>query len=243
MAAPLHHPLEHPNLPLRAYQIIKGWIVNQDLGPGAKLQEDALADRLGVSRTPIREALSRLAQEGLVTMVPRRGTFVVDLTREDIVELYEVREAIEGMAAHLAARRRTPDQLRQMQAAFAPFRDGVGPGDLTAYAQADLLFHDLLLRAAGNRGLQQVAGSLNDRMQMLRLRSVVLPGRASRSLAEHGRIIEALAAADPEAAEVAAREHMRNVRDDVLRALAAGPPTGGARPGGGDGGGAGRGGA
>lgn len=128
MAAPLHQPLAHPNLPLQAYEIIKGWIVNQDLAPGMKLQEDALADRLGVSRTPFREALSRLAQEGLVTMVPRRGTFVVDLTQEDIVDLYEAREAIEGMAAHLAARRRTPDHLRQMQAAFAPFRDGAGRG-------------------------------------------------------------------------------------------------------------------
>lgn len=128
MAAPLHQPLAHPNLPLRAYEIIKGWIVNQDLGPGMKLQEDALAERLGVSRTPIREALSRLAHEGLVTMVPRRGTFVVDLTQEDIVDLYEVREAIEGMAARLAARRRTAEQLRQMQAAFAPFRGGAGRG-------------------------------------------------------------------------------------------------------------------
>lgn len=243
MPAPLPHPLDHPNLPLRAYEIIKGWIVNHDLAPGMKLQEDALAGRLGVSRTPIREALSRLAQEGLVTMVPRRGTFVVDLTREDITELYEVREATEGMAAHLAAGRRSSEQLRQMQAAFAPFQHGVGPEDLTAYSQADLLFHDLLIRAAGNRSLQQVAGSLNDRIQMLRLRSVVLPGRVSRSLAEHRRILEALAAADAAAAEAAAREHIRNVRDDVLRALAAGLLKAGSRAGAMDGSGAGQGGA
>lgn len=107
--------MDHPNLSTRAYEVIKRKIVNGEITPGTKLQEDRLAEELGISRTPIREALSRLAQEGLVEIIPRRGTYVVEFSLFDIVHLLEIREALEGMAARLAATNIARETLAEMK--------------------------------------------------------------------------------------------------------------------------------
>lgn len=211
--------LEHPNLAVKVYEILKNRIVNQEILSGIKLQEEVLAEELGVSRTPVREALNRLAQEGLVEMVPRRGTFVVKPSLSDIKELLEVREVLEGMAARLVATKITDEILEEMKKYFEGREQQIRGGYLEEYSKADVNFHDLLLRACGNERLVRMMNNLYDYIQMLRLRTVILPGRAEKSLKEHLMIIDALEKRDPDLAEKKIREHIRNVKIDVLKAL------------------------
>lgn len=218
--------LDHPNLPTRAYEVIKRKIVNGEITPGTKLQEDRLAEELGISRTPVREALSRLAQEGLVEIIPRRGRYVVDLSLPDIIHLLEIREALEGMAARLATANITREALARMRAYFEGRGKEIRRKDFEGYLQADMDFHDLLMKTSGNERLVQLMSTLYDHIQMLRLRSVVLPGRAEASLREHLSIIEALEKEDPDLAEERVREHIRNVKADVIKALKGGTSSG-----------------
>lgn len=211
--------LSRVSLPTQIYQLLKRRIVTNDLALGLKLTEQQLAKELGVSRTPIREALNRLIQDGLVTASPGRGAFVATFQPYDIVEFFEVREALEGMAARLAASRITREALtrlrRQLEAGVAHGeRDGY-----TGYLEADRKFHEAVTSASGNRHLCQLMGALRERIQILRHRSVVLPGRARKSFQEHLNIIEALSRHDQAVAEERMRAHIRNVKEDLIATI------------------------
>jgi DNA-binding GntR family transcriptional regulator len=215
--------LDRVNLPIRVCDVLRSRIIANELPDGAKLTEDSLAKELGVSRTPVREAFNRLAQEGLVTVFPGRGAFVATLSFSDMVQLLEIRETLEGMAARLATNRLTKTNLeklrRQMEVAL---EKSVG-NDYTGYLDVDRRFHESLISASGNQHLSQLMKSLRDRIQMLRRRSVILPGRAHKSFQEHLQIIDALAARDPDLAEERIRIHIRNVKSDLTIAMADGP--------------------
>ncbi len=211
--------LARVNLPTRVYDLVKRRIVSNELPFGTKLSEDNLARQLGVSRTPIREALNRLAQEGLVTVSPGRGAFVATLSFDDMVQLLEIREALEGMAARLASSRITKstlNKLRELLEVGAPERERNG---YKGYLDADREFHDAITSACGNHHLSRLMRSLRDRIQMLRYRSVILPGRARKSFREHLQIIDALNRRDADLAEERIRTHIRNVQSDLRAAL------------------------
>jgi DNA-binding GntR family transcriptional regulator len=211
--------LSRVNLPTQIYSLLKQRIVGNKVSFGYKLTEFHLAEELGVSRTPIREALNRLVQDGLVTVIPGRGAFVTSFSAEDMIELFDVREALEGMAARLASSKMTEKTLEKIRDHLEAGMAERKRNGYTGYVEADREFHEAITSACGNRHLSQLMASLRERIQMLRHRSVILPGRASKSFQEHLAIIEALSLHDPDPAEQRMRTHIRNVKADLIIAM------------------------
>ncbi len=188
-----------------AYQFIVEGIQSGRLGPGTRLREIELAQTIGLSRTPLREALSRLQREGLAVNDPARGLIVTELSHSMTSELYIMREVLEGTAARLAARHASDveiDFLREINQ-----RDALltAPEELAANNR---LFHSTLYRCAHNHYLVKTLKSLQESMMLLGRTTLAAPGRAQSSRAEHLAIVEALARRDPKAAELAVRAHI-----------------------------------
>jgi DNA-binding GntR family transcriptional regulator len=212
--------LDRVSLSIRVYDHVKRRIVANELPFGSKLTEDGLAKELGISRTPIREALNRLAQDRLVTVSPGRGAFVATFSFDDMVQLLEIRETLEGMAARLASNRITKETLEKLRQRLEATAQKQEHNGYKGYLDADRDFHECVIAACGNHQLSQLMKSLQDRIQMLRSRSVMLPGRARKSFQEHMEIIDALSARDPDLAEEKIRTHIRNVKGDLEIAMA-----------------------
>lgn len=220
---------------------IRRLIEHGELAPGMRLPgERQLADRLKMSRGTVREALQFLGAMGLVATRRGGGSFVraapgdahelrpgwhawVDRHRRHILEILEAREACEAFAAELAARRIGPDHLEQMVDALRRMAEATAAKDITGLVQADLRFHDALLRASGNASLRKMAGALGERLVPERAATWDLPGRAERSHVEHQAIYEAVRSGDPTGAAQAARQHLRSVRDDIVTHLMTSP--------------------
>jgi len=206
-----------PNLRDQVYDILKNMIVLREIGPGEKVNEEQFARQTGVSRTPIREALCRLENEKIVKMIPRRGAFVQKQSPETVREVLEVREALEGLVTRLATLNMDENLLNKLRNDL----DGISrvPDEkryLTQYTQADVQFHLLLMKAARNRMLTTMMETVNTHLQIIRLRTVVLPGRAKKTVAEHYRILEAMEKRDAGAAETLMKQHIESVRIDAL---------------------------
>lgn len=209
--------IESPNLRQRVYEILKRAIIFQEIGPGQKIDEEGVAKQLGVSRTPIRESLCRLENEGIVKIIPRRGAFVVRHSKESIIEILLVREVLEGFAARLAVDHIDERAIEEMRSLFRDFSEANIRDRSKDYAQADLKFHTLIVKKSQNSWLMSIMNILNDHIQMLRLRTVALEGRPEHSLLEHRKIIEALEKGNSSLAESLMRRHIQNVRKSVLR--------------------------
>lgn len=207
---------EYPNLRERVYEILKRSIIFQEIPPGNKIDEESLAKTLGVSRTPIRECLCKLENEGIVEIIPRRGAFVVKHSKERIVEILLVREVLEGFAARLAVEHMDERTIEEMKSLFKGFSESNIRDRSKDYVQADLEFHARIVKKSKNNLLIDLMNILNDHVQMLRLRTVALKGRPERSLSEHIRIIEAMERRNSSLAESLMRRHIRNIRRSVL---------------------------
>ena len=189
----------------QAYSFIVEGIQSGRLVPGTRLRETDLAEKTGLSRTPIREALSRLQLEGLLTMDAARGLIVTELDHSMASELYAMREVLEGTAARLAARHASDveiDFLREINVRDAQLSTA------EALAANNRLFHETLYRCAHNRYLVKTLNTLQESMMLLGRTTLSTPGRAESSRTEHAAIVEALARRDPDAAEQAARAHI-----------------------------------
>ncbi len=208
--------LIHPNLSSRIYELLKEDILRGKVSSGDHLSESQLALELGVSRIPVREAISRLAQEGIVEVLPRRGAFVADLSEEQIIELYDVREVLEGLAARLAAERVTGEVIEQMKNYFKSQEVPSKKKNFKDYSIAVFSFHKLLVQTSRNERLVSIMNGLFDQIRLLQLKSVTLSGPGDRPLREHRAIIESLERHDPDLAEKLTRGHIRNVKSDVL---------------------------
>ncbi len=171
-----------------------------------KLDEQQLCRDLGVSRTPIREALSFLEQEGLVRSVPRRGVFVVRKTKREIVEMITVWAAIESMAARLATARASAEELGALRALFAAFEDDPS-AHLGEYSQANMAFHKAIIRMGGCALMVELTDGFFIHMRAVRAVTMGQDNRAQRSMADHRAIIDALERRDADAAERLVREH------------------------------------
>jgi DNA-binding GntR family transcriptional regulator len=208
---------EVPNLRERVYQALKEMIIFKEIPPGEKLDEDSLANQLGVSRTPIRESLYRLENEGIVKIIPRRGAFIVKHSKESINEILSVREVLEGLSAREAANHITDAALEVLESLSEKFSESNVRLLSKEYLQVDVKFHKTIIEASKNEWLISLMNILNDHIQMLRLRTVTFQGRPEQSLSEHRRILEALKAGDPLLAESLMREHINNVRESYLK--------------------------
>ncbi|MGE5509357.1 MAG: GntR family transcriptional regulator [Chitinophagales bacterium] len=201
-----------------AYEQLKERIISCQLMPGFVLSEQALAEELGMSRTPVREALVQLAQDSLVKISPRRGAFVAELSIQDIAEIFELREALETWVVRKIAGSVPVSRLEEFQAAFQRLAKGdlYQPG---GYIEADEEFHRFLVLQAGNRRCETLFKNLQDQNQRIRILSTRQPGRLAETQTEHLAIVEALSQGNSEAAAAAMATHIRNARVAAMRLL------------------------
>jgi DNA-binding GntR family transcriptional regulator len=202
----------------KAYQLVKEKIITLELPPASLIDERALLEELELGRTPIREALQRLAAEGLVNVVPRRGTFVANISITDLPKIFEVRILLEGFCARLAAQRVTEDQIAQMEKLFCDLGQ-VPNGDIKALMAADERFHHLLYQAAGNEFLAEILDRLY--APSLRLWYLVLDrlGDVRDAVERHRGTIEALKAGDGARAEALIQQHIAQFQQEVKAVL------------------------
>ena len=196
------------NLSERAYFRIKKMISDYRFSPGSRLNVEQLARDLGTSRTPIWEAVRRLEQEGLVKNIPNRGVFLVELTREAVVELYTVREVLEGMAARLAVQRLSDKALEKMEKQLQAQEKFVAEEDLVAYSKSDFDFHACIYAACGNAILREMLESIKDKVRPFKMRITPI---LTELFNDHQMIVRALRLRDPLLAEMAFREHNQRV--------------------------------
>jgi DNA-binding GntR family transcriptional regulator len=198
---------------------IRARIVRGDFPPGAPLSENTLAAELGVSKTPIREALLRLSMEGLVTIRPQRGSFVFDMTAEEIVELGELRETLEVAALRLAAARDRAELVAELQTIVADMAAALEAGCFARYRTLDADFHAAFFRHCGNRFFVGSYEGFAFRVQALRARLSNDPALNFKSLGEHGEMAELLAAGRTADAAALLARHVRGTVADYVRTL------------------------
>jgi DNA-binding GntR family transcriptional regulator len=201
--------LENLTLWQRVYDHLREEILAGTLGPGAELAEVALSEQLGVSRGPIREAIGRLASEGLVTVRPRRGAVVRSLSKEEFLELYQVREALEMMAVTLAVPRLRPEDVEELQGLIDAMGEHAERREIGEFFEANATFHARLFAASGNGKLQELYRQLLGQLGRYRLRSLLLRGNLQRSVAEHAAILRAAKRGDADRAAHLMSEHIR----------------------------------
>jgi DNA-binding GntR family transcriptional regulator len=191
------------------------------LQPGERLMEIQLAEDLGVSRTPVREAIRKLEMEGYVIMMPRRGTYVADLSIRDINEVFEIRTSLESLASGLAAERINEDELEKLQRLLVEIGAYIKSGDMDSIVRTDTEFHDLLYQASRNSRLVGIISNLREQLTRFRTTSMSFPGRLKATLEEHRKIVEAIAQGDEKAARKAAEHHMEKSEQTLLASMKA----------------------
>ena len=208
-------------LPLRdvVFHTLRQAILKGELKPGERLMEVALAQRMGVSRTPVREAIRKLELEGLVTMAPRRGAQVANITEKDLNDVLEVRIALENMAIEKACSRITPEVLEALKKAEKTFEKEMRGGDLVRMAEADEAFHGIIYQASDNRRLIQVVNNLREQIYRYRLEYLKEEEYRKQLAAEHNALITALSKRDTIRAQEIAFSHIENQRQAILRSV------------------------
>jgi DNA-binding GntR family transcriptional regulator len=195
----------------RAYEALHDAIVQGELSPGERLIEEELADRLGLSRGAVRGAILRLGHEGLVVRERNRGARVRRFTLDEAVEVLEARAALESLAAGYAALRRTKAEARELRSIVDDMKRLHKAGELLAMSERNAVLHRRILEISGHHVASDICARLHSQVVRFQFRTVLAPGRPQGSLAEHGRIVSAIAAGDRAAAEAAMREHLTNV--------------------------------
>lgn len=212
-----------PSLSQQAYQAIKHKIVSLELPPGAVIDENALRQELGLGRTPIREALKRLALEKLVTIIPRRGMFVTDIGITDLRRLFEVRVTLESLAARMAAKRGRPFHWRQMEAALRPLRhvdtSAARPSDNETLIAIDEACHYIMYEAADNEFLEDTLTTMYALSLRLWYFSLSKIGKMHSTILEHRQILEALRDGDGVLAAELLEDHIRSFQDEIQAAM------------------------
>lgn len=209
-------------LPLRdvVFNTLRQAILRGELKPGERLMEIALSKRLGVSRTPVREAIRMLELEGLVTMIPRKGAQVAQITEQDLNDVLEVRLGLEELAVRFACERITEEELKALEDAVQQFEHAMSEDDLTNLAEADVKFHEIIYNSTHNRRLVQIINNIRE--QMYRYRIEYLKDVESRKtlVKEHYAVWASLKNRDVESAKKHIGVHIRNQQEAILRSLA-----------------------
>ena len=199
------------------YRRLKERIISGSLAPDTRLIELSIAAEFGVSRTPVREALKRLAAENLVLADPARGMVVHAPDASEIEDVFVMRESLDGLAARLAAHRITPSELSRMRLIVESMREAVAHDRREQIVLANQRFHDVIYSAAGNRMLTRVASDLRDYVRRFSTLPFASPGRVEHVLTEHEGILDALERHDPDAAQRASDTHLAAAREYLVR--------------------------
>ena len=205
-------------LPLRdvVFNTLRQAILTGELKPGERLMEIHLADRLGVSRTPIREAIRKLELEGLVTMIPRRGAEVAQITEKSMKDVLEVRRALDALCAELACDRITDEELENLRLACDAFETAVKTKDAKKIAQADVALHDIIVRSTGNQRLIQLVNNLSEQMYRYRFEYIKDSSQHQNLIDEHRIIYQSIVCKDKKTAADAARTHIDNQEKAIM---------------------------
>ncbi len=210
-------------IPLRdvVFKTLRQGILTGELKPGERLLEMHLAQRLGVSRTPIREAMRKLELEGLVIMVPRRGAEVANISSKSLKDVLEVRVALDSLAASLACERITQEGLDELHRACEEFAKTTREKELdaTKIAKADVALHDVIVRATGNERLQQMISNLSEQMYRYRFEYIKDASYHARLIEEHERIYEYIRLRDKEKAVDEITNHIHNQLTSIMEHL------------------------
>lgn len=207
--------------PLReiVFEAIREAIINGDLKQGERLMETQLADEMGVSRTPVREAIRKLELEGFVVMIPRKGAYVAGLSLKDIVDVFEIRAALEALAGSLAAERMTDDELEELERLLVRIGECAERKDVEQFVELDTQFHDILFQASRNARLSQMINNLRDQIQRFRTTSLAYPGRLKYAFDEHKKIVEALSERNSELVAILAKDHIESAENSFMDAF------------------------
>ena len=204
----------------RAYAALRDVIVSCNIYAQAddvRLDERQLASDLGISRTPVREAMAQLEREGFVRSVPRRGVYVVRKSRQEVVELITAWAALESMAARLITQTASDQEIAALRKMFATFENGTLHAKLDEYSEVNIQFHQAIIGMSRNRVLADLAENLFTHMRMIRRKTIGEQDRVDRSIRDHMNIIEALEARDTARAEALVREHALGLAEHVRK--------------------------
>ena len=209
----------HNHRPLReiVYEELKRQILVGEIAPGTRMMEVDLAEEMGVSRTPVREAIRKLEKEGLVTIEPRRGAYASDISIKDILDVLEVRQTLEGMAASLAARKVTEEEKQDFIRANAAYKAAILSGNTDEIIKNDEYFHQLIVNYSDNKTLTQLLSQVQE--LALRFRYIYYDdfSRYERMPKEHEEIEEAILSGDIEKAKIVAEEHVAHLKEFVIK--------------------------
>lgn len=212
----LHKIGDSLSLKDKAYATIKEAILSLKLRPGTPLVETQLAEEMGISKTPVRAALEELEREGFVTRILFKGTYVTEVTVKDLVEIFQLRAVLEGLAARLATPLFSPQELDQIARNLTASEAALAEGNLVRCSKLGKSLHDAIIDKADNRRLTLIIRNLDDHVQRFRMLSDQIGGRLNKSVKEHRRVLEALRRRDPDGAEQAMRGHLHSVLQDLF---------------------------
>ncbi len=208
-------------LPLRdvVFNTLRQAILRGELKPGERLMEIQLANKLGVSRTPIREALRKLELEGLVNMVPRKGAEVADITEKSLRDVLEVRKALEELSVQLACEKITEEEIEELKRAAERFKDTLDDQDVTKIAEADVAFHDIIYTATDNQKLILLLNNLREQMYRYRVEYLKKEEAYPQLIAEHEELIDNISKRNKEEATRIMCEHIDNQVATVINVI------------------------
>lgn len=208
-------------LPLReiVFNTLRQAILTGDLKPGERLMEIHLADRLGVSRTPIREAIRKLELEGLVKMEPRKGATVAEITEKNLRDVLEVRRNLDTFAVELACERITEEQLAELKQLVDDFEGIMQKGDSKTIAEADVEFHNFIVKVTGNDRLLQLVNSLSEQVYRYRFEYIKDETTHQELMEEHREIFDCILSKDPSRAKEAMKRHITNQENGIINHL------------------------
>lgn len=205
--------------PLRelVFEALRQAIVDGVLEPGERLMEVQLAEDLGVSRTPVREAIRKLELAGFVMMIPRRGAYVADISLKDVADVFEIRGALEALAAELAAERASEEEIEQLERLLVEISQTIEKRDVEGLIELDTRFHDTLFKASRNERLGQILSQLREQIHRYRTQTLSNPARMRVALEEHRGIVEAVADRNGELARRLAFEHIESAENSLMQ--------------------------
>lgn len=206
---------QHKPLRILVYEELRMLIMTGQIKPGTRMMEIELADSMGVSRTPVREAIRQLEKDNLVTIEPRRGAYVSDISAVDMQDMLIVREPLEGLATYLASQNMTEEQVKVIEQVNNDYEAALRNNDQEKLIQADTHFHNLITQGSGNEYLINILLELQE--QVLRFRYIYFKSskRAEDIVNEHRMILEALKAGDAEKSSLYCKNHIKNLRETI----------------------------
>lgn len=207
--------------PLREviFNTLREAIIVGELKPGERLMEVQLAEKMGVSRTPVREAIRKLELEGLVVMAPRKGAHVAELSIKDIVDVLEVRASLDGLATALCAERITSDEIKELKHVLGQLVGYIEKGNLQGSIKKDIEFHEIIYRSSRNDRLMQIISNLREQVMRYRVMYLKEYSNPKELIKEHMGIFEAITSKNGESAQRSAESHIKNQETAVIKAI------------------------